>query len=233
MTSPDTPDNAKVFHARPQYAATPTKYDVPPKKQSDRIPQAMHFVWLGREPIPARDASYIEAFRQLHPQWKVRVWHDADVATLPLTGRLCQNVRPLAAAADVARVEIIYQHGGWYSDTDVHWLKPIDYLASLPIVLSTETDRRAHSLANGIFAAAAKNPLLEVLLKRVAALSPGTIASSDVLSETGPKLWTRALRNFAPAARLHHSYNPAMGGLVVDVETCEVVAHHDLSFRWL
>lgn len=233
MTSPDTHDNAKVFHTQPLYNSPQPKSDLPTKKPSDRIPRVMHFVWLGSESIPARDMSYIETFRQLHPQWDVRVWRDADVITLPVTGRLCQNVRPLAAAADIARVEIIHQEGGWYSDTDVRWLKNIDYLASLPLVLSTETDRRAHSLANGIFAAAARNPLLDVLLKRVAALSAGTIASHDILSETGPKLWTRALRNFAPQARLHHSYNAAMGGLVVDVETSEVVAHHDLSFRWL
>ena len=225
------PPATKVFHARPPYANHEVSQVAP--KPTDRIPRVMHFVWLGTSPLPPRDQSYLEAFRQLHPQWQVRLWRDADVAKLPITGQLCSNLRPAAVAADVARVEIIYQEGGWYSDTDVHWLKPIDYLASLPIVLSTEADRRATSLANGIFAAPAKNPLLEVLMKRLSSLSVGTIASSDVLSETGPKLWSRALRNFHPAARLHHSYNGSLGGMVVDCETCEVVAHHNLSFRWL
>lgn len=226
-----TSSATKVFHARPPYAGTEEKKSAP--KPTDRIPRVMHFVWVGTSPLPQRDQSYLEAFRRLHPHWQVRLWRDADVAKLPITGKLCGNLRPAAVAADVARVEIIYQEGGWYSDTDVRWLKAIDYLASLPIVLSTEADRRATSLANGIFAAPAKNPLLEVLLKRVSSLSVGTIARSDVLSETGPKLWSRALRNFHPAARLHHSYSEALGGMVVDCETCEVVAHHDLSFRWL
>lgn len=227
----NTAPATKVFQARPPYSKP---YDnTPAPKPTDRIPCVMHFVWLGDTPLSARDQSYVEAFRHLHPHWKVRLWRDADVARLPTTGQLCSNLRPAAVAADVARVEIIYQEGGWYSDTDVRWLKPLDHLASLPIVLSTEADRRATSLANGIFAAPAKNPLLEVILKRLSSLSVGTIASSDILSETGPKLWSRALRNFAPTARLHHSYSEALGGMVVDCETCEVVAHHDLSFRWL
>lgn len=223
----------KLFHARPSYRPPqPLSYDLPPKR-SDRIPRVMHFVWIGEADLPPRDAGYLEAFRQLHPHWEVRVWRDDEVFALPITGRLCQNLHPPAVAADVARVEIVHQLGGWYSDTDVRWLKNIDYLAEQAVILSTETDRRAHRLANGIFAAAAKSPLLEVILKRVTAISPGTIATNDVLSETGPKLWTRALRNFAPRARLHHSYSDAMGGLVVDVETSEVIAHHDLSFRWM
>ncbi|RCS43928.1 hypothetical protein DTL42_18250 [Bremerella cremea] len=224
---------AKVFHARPSGCLPQPEGAVPSPQPSDRIAKRMHFVWLGAADLPLRDAMYVETFRQFHPQWEVRVWRDDDVFALPITGQLCRNLRPLAAAADVARVEIVHQLGGWYSDTDVRWLKSIDYLASLPLVLSTESDRRAQSLANGIFAAPAKHPLLEVVLKRLAALSPGTIAANDVLNETGPKLWTRALRNFAPQARLHHSYNQAMGGLVVDVETSEVIAHHNLSFRWL
>jgi len=190
----------------------------------------MHFIWLGKE-MPREDQQHIDKFCGLHPTWNVQLWRDERVFSLPRTGQLCQNIQPQAVAADIARLEIVHQEGGWYSDTDIHWLKKIDYLCNETLVLSSETAVGEGLYSNGLFGAAPKNPIIELLLRRVSTYCSGTIPKDDVLHETGPRMWARALRNFNPATRLHHSYSE-IGGMVVDTKSCEVLAHHKLQFRW-
>lgn len=99
------------------------------------IPKTIHIVWIGG-PIPYEYRHYIEGWRDLHPEWQVEVWRDADLDALPKWNAGlyadADHYAPddaLRFKVDVARLEILYALGGLYVDADTMPLKPIDPLA--------------------------------------------------------------------------------------------------------
>ena len=90
-----------------------------------KIPRTIHQVWLGHNPIPPQLQAWSATIREHHPDWKYRLWRDAD----------CEHLRPLmnkcwtvAGASNVARIYALYACGGVYLDWDMECFKPLDPL---------------------------------------------------------------------------------------------------------
>jgi len=90
------------------------------------IPLRLHHIWVGPRPVPQ---SWAEAWAAMHPEWKHRVWRERDLARLPMRNRdLFDRLmadRVWHGAADVARLEILYNEGGVYVDIDSRPLAPL------------------------------------------------------------------------------------------------------------
>lgn len=94
-----------------------------------KIPRKLHRVWVGGKPIPEQFESWWQLTAKLNPDWELRTWRDNDIAQLRLTNRR-QYVgsTTLAGKADVARYEILQQHGGVYLDVDFEPVRPLPEL---------------------------------------------------------------------------------------------------------
>jgi mannosyltransferase OCH1-like enzyme len=90
------------------------------------IPKKIHYVWLGDNPLPERDAGFIEGWRKLNPDFEIRHWteKDIDLKKYPLVATALREKR-WALASDIIRMYAVYTEGGIYMDTDIELLKPL------------------------------------------------------------------------------------------------------------
>lgn len=90
------------------------------------IPRLIHFIWLG-SPLPCNVSERIGSWKMFHPGWKVQVWSEKELRSFSWSNvRLktaFEKTGSLAEKADIWRLEILYQFGGVYSDTDVICLR--------------------------------------------------------------------------------------------------------------
>jgi len=103
------------------------------------IPKTLNYVWLGTKPLHPLMQSWQDKWRQLHPDWQVKVWRDSpDLPGHILTCNkqliecrcppylaLCPT---FAKRSDVWRYEILEQLGGVYLDTDFEPVRCIEPL---------------------------------------------------------------------------------------------------------
>src|SRR3954451_13257455 len=43
------------------------------------IPKVLHYVWVGPDPMPADQRSWVQGWRELMPGWKICHWGNGDI----------------------------------------------------------------------------------------------------------------------------------------------------------
>lgn len=137
------------------------------------IPHKLHHIWVGPKPVPQ---DWVEAWREMHPGWEVKVWREADIDQLDVPRRDAYEAYLEAGvwhgAADLARVAILDAVGGVYTDIDS---RPLRSLEGAPF------------MAEGFFAAyEPPNPHL-----------PGRVANGTIGAEAGHPILTTYRRLLA------------------------------------
>jgi mannosyltransferase OCH1-like enzyme len=113
------------------------------KKEGDyKIPQKVHFIWLGPNPFPPGSVENVRSWIAHHPGWEVLFWTDRERLP-PCEGMKVKQVEDFpflflkehfeesqnwGEKSDVLRYEILYQMGGTYVDHDANCLIPFDGL---------------------------------------------------------------------------------------------------------
>lgn len=98
--------------------------------QDLKIPKMMHFVWLG-SPMPEHMRSNVAEWRRLNPDWLAHVWTEKNIPILRHSDlyRRAQDLVPKDAVyqlqSDIIRLELLYDFGGFYADTDTRPLRPL------------------------------------------------------------------------------------------------------------
>ena len=94
-------------------------------------PKIIHYVWVGDAPKPPIVQKCIESWKKFCPGWEIREWGGES-----LTGVDCRyphealEHRKWAFVSDYLRLKVLSEHGGFYFDTDLELLKPIDEFLS-------------------------------------------------------------------------------------------------------
>ncbi len=93
------------------------------------IPKIIHYTWFSGEPIPNDLQRCIDSWKEKCPDYEIICWNASnyDYKKHPYT-RQAYEAKHWGYMADVARLEILYEHGGFYLDTDVELLKNLDEL---------------------------------------------------------------------------------------------------------
>ena len=94
------------------------------------IPKVIHYCWFGGKPIPEQNRVWMESWRRLCPEFEIKEWNETnyDVRTIPYMAE-AYDAKKWSFVSDCARLDIIFQYGGFYLDTDVELLKSLDDLA--------------------------------------------------------------------------------------------------------
>lgn len=91
------------------------------------IPRVIHYCWFGKKTMPQDAIKCIESWKKYCPDYEIIQWNEEnyDVNKNQYMSDAYKE-KKWAFVSDYARVDIIYQYGGIYFDTDVELIAPID-----------------------------------------------------------------------------------------------------------
>lgn len=103
------------------------------------IPKKIHYCWFGGNPLPELAVKCIGSWKKFCPDYEIIEWNEEnyDVSQNTYMRQAYENKR-WGFVPDYARLDIIYNHGGIYLDTDVEIIKPIDELLELEAFAGVE-----------------------------------------------------------------------------------------------
>lgn len=93
------------------------------------IPKKIHYMWLGRKQIPANLQKCIDSWKKYCPDYEIIQWNEDnyDITKHKYMQEAYDN-KAYGFVPDYARLDILYQQGGIYLDTDVEIRKCLDPL---------------------------------------------------------------------------------------------------------
>lgn len=94
------------------------------------IPKVIHYCWFGNNPKPKLMNKCIRSWKRFCPDYKIIEWNENNfsIQKCPVYVRQAYQEKKWAFVTDYVRLQIIYEHGGIYLDTDVQLIKPLDEL---------------------------------------------------------------------------------------------------------
>ena len=103
------------------------------KKGSERmsIPKIIHYCWVGGNPKPKSVLYCIESWKKFCPDYEIKEWNETNYDfTKNQYMKEAYDEKKWGFVPDYARLDIVYNHGGIYLDTDVEIVKSFDGLLS-------------------------------------------------------------------------------------------------------
>lgn len=93
------------------------------------IPKKIHYCWFGGKELPDEAKKCIESWKKYCPNYEIIEWNESnyDLNKNEYVKFTYEN-KKFAFLSDYVRLDIIYNQGGIYMDTDVELLKPLDDL---------------------------------------------------------------------------------------------------------
>lgn len=121
------------------------------------IPKIIHYCWFGKNEKSDIIQKCIESWHKYCPDWEIIEWNEEnyDVNKTKYT-KSAYEAKKWAFVSDVARLDILYEYGGIYLDTDVEIISasPFDNLLNYRNVLVFENMR---AIATGLCYACEKH----------------------------------------------------------------------------
>ena len=94
-----------------------------------KIPKIIHYCWVGGAPKPRSVIYCIESWKKYCPDYEIREWNESNYDFKKNQYmKEAYDEKKWGFVPDYARLDIIYQYGGIYLDTDVEIIKNIDSL---------------------------------------------------------------------------------------------------------
>ena len=91
------------------------------------IPKIIHYCWLGGKPLTPLAQKCVESWQRVMPDYEIKRWDESNYDFHK--NKFMANAykqKMWGFVSDYARLDIIYNYGGIYFDTDVEALKPFD-----------------------------------------------------------------------------------------------------------
>lgn len=93
------------------------------------IPKIIHYCWFGGGKMPEEFESYINSWRKYCPDYEIIEWNEKNYDVYKNEYiRQAYEDKKWAYVSDYARLDVVYQYGGIYLDTDVELVKSLDEL---------------------------------------------------------------------------------------------------------
>lgn len=126
----------------------------------------IHHVWPAHDPIPYTFRANMETFARHNPGWRQKIWTEADIDGLEMVNRDLYDAAKTEAPddwirwrADIARLEIVYQFGGIYADTDAECVAPLEPLLEYPCWFAESPNAPGHA-TQAVFGAEPGHPFI-------------------------------------------------------------------------
>lgn len=91
------------------------------------IPKRIYYAWFGPRPLPDKVKKNIAHWKKMNPDFEIkRINEDNFELNKYLFAKEAFQKKEWVFVVDVARLDIIYNNGGYYLDTDVELIRPLD-----------------------------------------------------------------------------------------------------------
>ena len=128
------------------------------------IPKKIHYCWIGGNPKPKLTEKCIKSWKKFCPDYEIIEWNENNYDFQKNDFmREAYEEKKWGFVPDYARLDIIYEHGGIYLDTDVEIVKPLDTLLENRGFIGFE-NKDYLNLGQG-FGAEAGNGVIKALLE--------------------------------------------------------------------
>lgn len=106
------------------------------------IPKKIHYCWFGEGEIPEKDKKCIDSWKRYCPDYEIILWNEKnyDISTNRYMAEAYQ-AKKWGFVPDYARLDIIYNNGGIYLDTDVEIISSFDNLLNNKGFAGFESDQ--------------------------------------------------------------------------------------------
>ncbi|MBQ7920646.1 MAG: hypothetical protein IJ324_11985 [Lachnospiraceae bacterium] len=93
------------------------------------IPKKIHYCWFSRNPIPDYLKRCIDSWYKYCPEYEIVKWDEDNYdINKNLYMKQAYEAKKWGFVPDIARLDILYEHGGIYLDTDVELIRSLDDL---------------------------------------------------------------------------------------------------------
>lgn len=130
--------------------------------QQIKIPKVIHYCWLGGNQLPKDAIKCIDNWKKKLPGYEIKVWNEENYdITVNDYMREAYKRKKYAFVTDYMRLDILYQYGGIYMDTDVILKKDFKQLLNEKAFVGFEYPGRIGSCVIG---AQPHNPIIKELI---------------------------------------------------------------------
>ena len=132
------------------------------------IPKIIHYIWLGGKPKPAIVNICILSWREKNPDYTIIEWNESnlDIEKLAKENKFfaeCRKRQMWAHMTDYIRLNLLYEIGGIYLDTDMLVLKSLDELLGDTAFMGKENCR--NEISCGIMGFIKGNEFLKAVVE--------------------------------------------------------------------
>ena len=127
------------------------------------IPKIIHYCWFGGKKKPKSVKKCIRSWKKYCPDFKIIEWNESNSLYLGCKySREAYECKKWAFVSDFVRVQVLYEYGGIYMDTDYELVRPIDVFLSNLLFAGFETETK---IAAGIIGCHKGNKLFKKWLE--------------------------------------------------------------------
>jgi len=156
--------------------------------------------------MPDTHKYLVDRMLKMHPDWEYKLWTESNMPKL-YNEKIYNRMSRLCFKADVARYEIVLNHGGVYIDTDFLFLKNIDELLGEEAIISREFPiAKIPNINNCIIGITPKHELMQYVVMKLEEVfeekyekilaTRGEHAAG--IETVGPRFFDSCIRNFSP-----------------------------------
>lgn len=129
------------------------------------IPKKIHYCWFGGNPKPKLAKKCFRSWKKYCPGYEIIEWNEDnyDLSAAPLYVRQAYEAKKWAFVTDYVRLQVVYDQGGIYLDTDVELRKPLDHLMENRAWFGFEDGIRVNTGCG--FGAEAGHPILKEIME--------------------------------------------------------------------
>jgi len=126
------------------------------------IPKTIHYCYFGGNPLPPLAETCIESWQKYCPDFEIIRWDEGNY-TLDSNPYIKEATteKKWAFVSDYFRLDVLYNYGGIYMDTDVELIKPINEFLNHSAFSGFESK---NGIPTGIIGAVKGNGWIEFLL---------------------------------------------------------------------
>jgi len=111
-----------------------------------KIPKKLHYFWFGGGEKNELIQKCLLSWQEHLPEYEIIEWNEAnyDVQKNPITARAFAD-KKWAFLSDYARLDVLYEYGGVYLDTDIEIVKSLDIFMNHGVFLGMESKEHANA----------------------------------------------------------------------------------------